>query len=362
MRVASASVSDSAAWRRTPLPFAAATAPRFDTTILFLSLNAKKTKRRTIINTITGCKTEPMPLYHRHNHSGISSSDLIIRSKSKLNGPPYGSRIGHIQCKEGAGQSSQSVILQDGNVDDGNNFSDIYQGVYGPWTIDPSDVREVILYRVGLVTAAASSVTAASAAFLPPDLSSALRQNLDLFLMLGTAGLGLSLFLIHIYVTEIKRTLQVLWALGVFGSLAAYILLPRPTASQGQTEMISFIEYVVVDDPTAVWFVGPLFAALTGLIFKEGLCYGKLEAGILTFVIPAVVLGHLTGLMDYGVKLSLLGVWMALFIIFAARKFTQPIKDDIGDKSVFMFNSLKEEEKKALLKKLEQQKFSQSAN
>lgn len=32
-----------------------------------------------------------------------------------------------------------------------------------------------------------------------------------------------------------------------------------------------------------------------------------------------------------------------------------PIKDDIGDKSVFMFNALPEEEKKALIQKLEQQ-------
>lgn len=33
-----------------------------------------------------------------------------------------------------------------------------------------------------------------------------------------------------------------------------------------------------------------------------------------------------SGLMDDGVKLSLLGSWMVLFVIFAGRKFTQPIK------------------------------------
>lgn len=32
------------------------------------------------------------------------------------------------------------------------------------------------------------------------------------------------------------------------------------------------------------------------------------------------------------------------------------IKDDIGDKSVFVFNSLRDDEKTALIKKLEQQK------
>lgn len=246
------------------------------------------------------------------------------------------SKNGRIKC-EAVGDSSQPV----------------YNGVYGPWTVESSDVREVILYRSGLVTAASSFVFAASYAFLPSDsqLSEIIKQNLDLLYTLGAGGLGLSLFLIHIYVTEIKRTLQAFWALGVIGSLATCTNLARPAGE-------NLIQYVV-NNPTAVWFVGPLFAALTGLVFKEGLCYGKLEAGILTFIIPTVLLGHLTGLMDDGVKLTLLASWMALFVIFAGRKFTQPIKDDIGDKSVFMFNSLPDDEKKALIENLEQQKLSQ---
>uniref|UniRef100_A0A6M2F2N9 Uncharacterized protein n=1 Tax=Populus davidiana TaxID=266767 RepID=A0A6M2F2N9_9ROSI len=239
------------------------------------------------------------------------------------------SKNGRIKC-EAIGDSSQPV----------------YNGVYGPWTVESSDVREVILYRSGLVTAASSFVFAASYAFLPSDsqLSEIIKQNLDLLYTLGAGGLGLSLFLIHIYVTEIKRTLQAFWALGVIGSLATCTNLAQPAGE-------NLIQYVV-NNPTAVWFVGPLFAALTGLVFKEGLCYGKLEAGILTFIIPTVLLGHLTGLMDDGAKLTLLASWMALFVIFAGRKFTQPIKDDIGDKSVFMFNSLPDDEKKALIENL----------
>lgn len=231
----------------------------------------------------------------------------------------------------------------------GDSSQPVYNGVYGPWTVESSDVREVILYRSGLVTAASSFVFAASYAFLPSDslLSEIIKQNLDLLYTLGAGGLGVSLFLIHIYVTEIKRTLQAFWALGVIGSLATCTNLAQPAGE-------NLIQYVV-NNPTAVWFVGPLFAALTGLVFKEGLCYGKLEAGILTFIIPTLLLGHLTGLMDDGVKLTLLASWMALFVIFAGRKFTQPIKDDIGDKSVFMFNSLPDDEKKALIENLEQQ-------
>ncbi|KAH7421235.1 hypothetical protein KP509_13G047300 [Ceratopteris richardii] len=44
---------------------------------------------------------------------------------------------------------------------------------------------------------------------------------------------------------------------------------------------------------------------------------------------------------------------MALYSIFTARKFSQPIKDDLGDKSIFMFNALSEEEKQRVLEKLE---------
>lgn len=80
-----------------------------------------------------------------------------------------------------------------------------------------------------------------------------------------------------------------------------------------------------------------------------------MEAGLLTFVIPSLLLGHLTGIMDDGVKITLLSTWLALFVVFAGRKFTQPIKDDIGDKSVFIFNDLPEEEKADLIKRLEQQ-------
>ncbi|XP_038703333.1 uncharacterized protein LOC119999696 [Tripterygium wilfordii] len=265
-----------------------------------------------------------------------SSSPSKLPSLAKVSAK----KIGSIRCKA-LGETSQ-----------GSFDRTVYQGVYGPWTVDQTDVREVILYRSGLVTAASSLVVAGLTAYLPNDilLSEIIRKNLDIFYLLGAGGLGLSLYLIHIYVTEIKQTLQALWALGIVGSLATYAILARPAGE-------SLVQYVI-DNPTTVWFIGPLFAALTGLVFKEGLCYGKLEAGVLTFIIPIILLGHLTGFMDDGAKLNLLASWMALFVIFAGRKFTQPIKDDIGDKSVFMFNSLSEDGKKALIEKLEQQKLS----
>lgn len=125
----------------------------------------------------------------------------------------------------------------------------------------------MILYRSGLVTAATSFVIASSAAFLPQGttLGDVLKQDIDLLYALGAGGLGLSLLLIHIYVTPIKRFLQALWAVGVVGSIATYLTLAQPLDE-------SLVQYVI-DNPFAVWFIGPLFAALTGLVFKEGIYY-----------------------------------------------------------------------------------------
>lgn len=167
----------------------------------------------------------------------------------------------------------------------------VYNGFYGPWTVEDSDVREVrtrtprslplfplqlqslkllclaqvLLYRSGLVTATASFIVAASAAFLPEENAAgdAIRQSIDLFYATGAAGLGLSLVLIHIYVTPIKRFLQALWVVGVLGSIGTYLAGAQPLDE-------SLVQYVL-EHPAALWFVGPTFAALTGLVFKEGI-------------------------------------------------------------------------------------------
>lgn len=227
---------------------------------------------------------------------------------------------------------------------------EVFQGVYGPWSIDSADVREVLLYRAGLVTTAVSFVVAASRAFLPEDniLHSFVSQSSDILYGVGAGGLGVSLLLIHIYVTPIKRVLQLLWAAGVLGSLTVALKFAAPVDE-------SFVNFVL-QNRWAIWLVGPLFASLTGLVFKEGLCYGKLEAAILVFVIPSLLLGHLSGVVDEKVELPLLLVWIALYCVFTARKFSQPIKDDLGDKSVFMFNALSEEEKQSLIGKLQAQR------
>lgn len=105
---------------------------------------------------------------------------------------------------------------------------------------------------------------AASSALLPDDnaVKSLIRGLYDPLYVVGAGGLGASLFLIHIYVTPIKRTLQALWVAGVLGSLGIAVNFAAP-ANQG---LVEFALY----NSAAIWAVGPLFASLTGLVFKEG--------------------------------------------------------------------------------------------
>ncbi|GMH33077.1 hypothetical protein BSKO_00911 [Bryopsis sp. KO-2023] len=214
-----------------------------------------------------------------------------------------------------------------------------YNGQFGAWKVEPEDEREVLFYRLGLTCAAASLGLGVAASFLPAE--NAVNDALfDALCVTGAGGLGVSLVLIHIYVTPLKRFLQGLYGVGVAGGL--WLLL-----TQDQS-----VPAYVVDNPSAMWLVGPLFAAVTGVAFKEGICYQKWEAGVLFFLIPIIMLGHLYGIWPDENLHVMMGGFAALFALFAGRKYTQPVKDDIGDKSVFTFMKLPPEEQEKKIREL----------
>ncbi|CAD7703768.1 unnamed protein product [Ostreobium quekettii] len=220
---------------------------------------------------------------------------------------------------------------------------EVYQGVYGPWSIEPRDEAEVAVYRAGLSVAALCLALGTAAALVPEawDAHLAAAGLLNPLCLAGGAAMGVSLIFIHIYATPLKRFLQALWGAGVAGSV--YLMLTQPEP----------LPIYVAHNPGAVWLVGPFFAAVTGLAFKEGLCYGTLDAALLFFLTPAFLLGHLSGAASEGVERGLAVAMVLLCGVFAARKYSQPVKDDIGDKSVFDFQKLPPQEQEALLRKLE---------
>ena len=197
-----------------------------------------------------------------------------------------------------------------------------YEGQFGAFTIDKSDRLEVIVYRAGLVLAALSFAIATN--LIVSQGESALPWVTPLY-ALFSLGLGISLWTIHIYMAALHRTLQLFWIIGSISAVAIAIKADEPLA------------LYVYEHPLTLFGVGFTFAALTGIYFKEAFCFNRLETKVLTPVVPFLLLGHLSGLLPFGVEEVLLAIWTIGFTVFAGRKMVQEIDPDIGDKSVFAY-------------------------
>ena len=204
----------------------------------------------------------------------------------------------------------------------------VYDGHYGQWSVSRADEVEVWSYRIALSLSCCGALGVAAGCVFGKD--GAINPSY----FVGASGLGVALVLVHMYVTPIKRAMQAMYAVGLVGSVGI-----------AATQSANVLEFVR-DHPSAMWLVGPMFASFTGLAFKEGACYGKPEAFALFLLTPIMCLGHLTGLASGEAETFLVASWMFGFCVFAGRKYTQEVKDDIGDKSVFIFRSLKTDEER----------------
>ena len=221
--------------------------------------------------------------------------------------------------------------------------AEVFQGQFGTWKVEKDDEREVFLYRLGLSVASASFGLSGACLILGLADRNAL---LNALFVSGSAGFGVALWMIHIYLAPAKRFLQGLFLVGLLG-ISAYTL--RSDASD-----CANIAHCVSGHADSVWFVGPLFASITGVGFKEGVCYNKTEAFALAVLTPILLLTHLSGLADGSpIEAALLAAWIATFAAFALGKFSQPVHEDIGDKSVFTFLKLTEEEQQDFLRQRE---------
>jgi uncharacterized integral membrane protein len=199
---------------------------------------------------------------------------------------------------------------------------EVYQGHFGEYTITPRDRVGVIVYRGSLMVAALSFGIATGLVLWQGDNPMVLGVLTPLYTCFSLA-LGVSLATIHIYMGILHRLLQLFWAIG--GVTAA-------TLVQQNSDALALIVY---NQPKNLLGVGFIFVALTGIYFKEAFCFNRLETKFLTPLVPFLLLGHYFGLLSINQEQFLLGVWAVLFLIFAVRKFFQPLAQDIGDKSVF---------------------------
>lgn len=199
---------------------------------------------------------------------------------------------------------------------------EIYEGQFGPFTIEQEDRKEVILYRIGLGIAASSFAVAVLCVFFSGEIAPWLAT---VCYALMWCALGLSFFKIHIYLRPLHQALQIFWAIGGAASLAVAILYPTPLA------------LTAYQQPLTILGIGFTFAAMTGLFVKEAFCFNRLETKFLVVLVPGLLLGHMAGVLSTQTEQGMLIAWAVLFSIFALRKAFQAIPPDIGDKSVFEY-------------------------
>jgi uncharacterized integral membrane protein len=206
---------------------------------------------------------------------------------------------------------------------------EVYQGQFGTFIITDLDRQGVVIYRSALMVAAICFGIATTIVLLPLDWREATSSNtLDLVTLLYgifSIGLGVALATIHIYLVSLHRILQVFWAVGCISAMIFSLYYHQPIGS------------IVYQHPMTILGVGFTFAALTGIFFKEAFCFNRLETKVLVFLVPLLLLGHLTSLFSPVVESVLLAIWAGLFLVFAIRKAIQSIPPDLGDKSVFEY-------------------------
>lgn len=200
----------------------------------------------------------------------------------------------------------------------GPSTDPVFEGVYGPYAITATDRREVLAYRLALTAVAIGQLGALVQwrSFGP--------SHTWPWLVLMAVGLGLALRWIHIYLRPLHRALQLFWLLGCLGGVALALRV-------GPGEMLP----ALVAQPLWILALGPFFAALTGVGFKEFFCFQRPEAIGVTLLLPVALLGRLGGLFSPMLTGQLLALEGLLLLVLTLRKFPMPAAADVGDKSVF---------------------------
>lgn len=194
----------------------------------------------------------------------------------------------------------------------------LHQGMFGPYRITAADRREVTAYRVSVLTLAVAQLgclvqwTWAGSAWIGP------------WLLLMAMALGLALHWIHIYLRPLHQALRLFWLLGVGGGIA--LAYQEGPAQMGNT---------LLAQPLWIMAVGPYFAALTGLGFKEFFCFRRLEAVGVTLLVPLLLLLALLGVVPLEKQGPFWFLEAVLLLVMAVGKFRLDPAADIGDKSVF---------------------------
>jgi len=191
--------------------------------------------------------------------------------------------------------------------------------------LTPGDKISVILYRVGI---ALSALFILAGAFF---LSNASRYQeytsfvflTNVLLILLYAAVGISVFLIHLYVGKFHRALKKLYYIAVI-SLIILFAIGRGDVSG-----------VLISKPYGPLLLIPLSGCLGFITAKEAVCFRLIEGYLLALAMPlylVVLAGR--GLTPQGALYGLIFI-AAMFVVFTLRKVFMPLHYDIRDKSSY---------------------------
>ena len=198
--------------------------------------------------------------------------------------------------------------------------SNSIQGVYGEFIVTANDKKEVLYYRLSILLCGLFFLLGIVQWFTNGS------HQTWIWLLGMLISIGLSLKWIHIYIRSLHQILTIFWLIGCVGfAILAY--------NFGLTNVI----YGIKENPKSILLIGPLFAALSGIGFKEFFCFRRLEAIGITIFIPIALIGYLTELANERFTLIMLLLSSFLLLIMGIRKFNLPAEADVGDKSVFDF-------------------------
>ena len=198
--------------------------------------------------------------------------------------------------------------------------SNSIKGVYGDFIVTSNDKKEVLFYRLSILFCGLFFSIGIAQWFTNGS------HQIWIWLLCISISIGFSLKWIHIYLRPLHQTLIIFWSVGCIGFvIIAYHF--------GLTNII----YGLRENPKSILVIGPLFASLTGIGFKEFFCFRRIEAIGITIFIPIALIGYLTELANESFTFAMLLVSSLLLLLMGIRKFNLPAEADIGDKSVFDF-------------------------
>ncbi len=198
--------------------------------------------------------------------------------------------------------------------------SNSIKGLYGDFIVTSNDKKEVLFYRLSILFCGLFFSIGIAQWFSNGS------NQIWIWLLGMSISMGLSLKWIHIYLRTLHKALTIFWLLGCMG----FVILAYHF---GLTNII----YGLRENPKSILLIGPLFASLTGIGFKEFFCFRRIEAIGITLFIPIALIGYLTELANERFTFVMLVVSSLLLLLMGIRKFNLPAEADVGDKSVFDF-------------------------